>query len=368
MTRILHVHRDFAPDRGGGGVARHIHGLAEITAKQGFDVRIVAPAARPPHDEHAYDVQAVGIFGLWRHVGWADVVHVHGARNPIAAAAAAMAGSRGKRVIYTPHCYYDDGGPLKRAAKSAWDETVERRLLAKSEAVVLLAAFWLDALQARGLSVGEPVILPNCVPDMAVLSRPAAPQGLEGDPSLLSVGRLDRVKRLDDAIRALNEPGLASAVLHIVGRGPDRARLEAVVAQAGVASRVRFHGFVPDAEVAAMAAAADCFLLPSSAEGGPTVLIEMLLLGCKVVASDIPGNRVILAAAGWQQGLYALGDVAALARTARQVAAQTVPPDVREQVRRAFTWEQKASQIASLYQARDPVRPCQKPADAGVTP
>jgi len=368
MTRILHVHRDFAPDQGGGGVARHIHGLAKIASKQGFEVRVVAPAARAPHDELAYDVRAAAIASLWPHVGWADVVHVHGSRNPIAAAAAAMAGSRGKRLVYTPHCYYDDGGALKRVVKRVWDETVERQLLASSDAVVLLADFWLDLLRARGLEVREPVILPNCVLETAVLSHAAAPHPLEGNPALLSVGRLDRVKRLDDAIRALNETGLASAALHIVGLGPDRARLEAVAADAGVSPRVRFHGFVPDAEVAAMAAAADCFLLPSSAEGGPTVLIEMLLLGCKVVASDIPGSRVILTAAGWQQGLHALGDISALARTVRHVTAQTMSPDVREEVRNAFTWEQKTPQIVSLYQAQYPVRPSQTPAKAGMTP
>lgn len=347
--RLLHVHRDFAPHQGGGGVARHIHGLATTAAKLGFDVRIVAPGAFPAEAEPGYEVRTDAFGGLWHHVGWADIVHVHGSRNPIAGVAAAMARLRGKRLVYTPHCYYDDDAGLKQAAKWLWDRTVERRLLARSHAVVLLAQFWIDELRSRALAASSPVILPNCVLDTAVLSRVAPPRRLEGDPSLLYVGRLDRVKRLDDAILALSREGLTQAVLHIVGRGPDRDRLRKLATQAGVAERVRFHGFVPDVEVAAMAAGANCFVLPSAAEGGPTVLIEMLLMGCNVVASDIPANRAILAAAGWTEGLYPLGDVEALAATVKDIAGRRMPSDVTERAREAFTWERRTSLILELY-------------------
>lgn len=347
--RLLHVHRDFAPNQGGGGVARHIHGLAVTAAKFGFDVRIVAPGAFLPEAEPGYDVRADAFGGLWHHVGWADIVHVHGSRNPIAGVAAAMARLRGKRLVYTPHCYYDDDAALKQAAKRLWDRIVERRLIAGSHAVVLLARFWVDELRSRGLAASSPVILPNCVLDTAILSRAAPPQRLEGDPSLLYVGRLDRVKRLDDAIRALRLEELKQAVLHIVGRGPDRGRLQELATHAGVAARVQFHGFVPDTEVAAMAAGANCFVLPSAAEGGPTVLIEMLLMGCNVIASDIPANRAILSAAGWTQGLYPLGDVEALAATVKDIAGRGMPLNVTERAREAFTWERQTSLILELY-------------------
>lgn len=360
--RLLHVHRDFAPHQGGGGVARHIHGLATTAAKLGFDVRVVAPGAFVPEAEPGYEVRADAFGSLWHHVGWADIVHVHGSRNPIAGAAAAMARLRGKRLVYTPHCYYDDDAVLKQAAKRLWDRAVERRLLAGSHAVVLLAPFWIDELRSRGLAASSPVILPNCVLDTAVLSRAAAPQRLEGDPSLLYVGRLDRVKRLDDAIMALSREELAQAVLHVVGRGPYRDRLRKLATHAGVASRVRFHGFVPDAEVAAMAAGANCFLLPSAAEGGPTVLIEMLLMGCNVVASDIPANRAILAAAGWTEGLYPLGDVDALAATVKDIAGRRMPPDVTERARECFTWERRTSLILELYGAHP------RPGQSGIVP
>ncbi|MDG9697105.1 glycosyltransferase, partial [Streptomyces sp. DH17] len=104
--------------------------------------------------------------------------------------------------------------------------------------------------------------------------------------------------------------------------------------------------------VAAMAAGANCFVLPSAAEGGPTVLIEMLLMGCNVVASDIPANRAIFAAAGWTEGLYPLGDIDALAATVKDIAGRRMPSDVTERAREAFTWERRTSLILELYGAR----------------
>ncbi|MDQ1094843.1 glycosyltransferase involved in cell wall biosynthesis [Xanthomonas sacchari] len=349
--RILHVYKDFAPHRGGGGVARHIHGLAVLAAQAGHAVRVAAPAAQDP-GRSDYAAVAVAASGLWPHVGWADVVHVHGARTPIAALAALLARCRGKRVVYTPHCYYDDARGLgKRLRKRVWDALVERPLLRGAARVVLLSAYWRDYLQARRMPATRALLLPNAVLAAELAPAPATAAALDGAPALLSVGRLDAVKRLHDAIALLALPGMEQAVLHLVGRGPDRARLEAFAQTHGVAARVRFHGFVGDAEVAAMAAGADAFVLPSAVEGMPTVLIEMLLLGCPVVASDIPGNRAVLQPLGLHAALYPLGDTTALAARVAALRQQRVAPQVVASVQAGFTWEGIRPQVLALYDA-----------------
>jgi len=356
--RILHVYKDFAPHRGGGGVARHIHGLAVLTAQAGHAVRVAAPAAEDP-GRPDYATVRVAASGLWPQVGWADVVHVHGARTPIAALAALLARCRGKRVVYTPHCYYDDAPSLgKRLRKRVWDALVERPLLRRADRVVLLSAYWRAYLQARRMPVAHALLLPNAVLSAELPAAPAIAMALPGAPALLSVGRLDAVKRLHDAIALLALPGMDRAVLHLVGRGPDRARLEAFAQAQGVAARVQFHGFVGDAEVAAMAARADAFVLPSAVEGMPTVLIEMLLLGCPVLASDIPGNRAILQPLGLQEALYPLGEIAALAARVTALRQRRVAPQVLASVHAGFTWEGIRPQVLALYDtliAQEPV-------------
>jgi glycosyltransferase involved in cell wall biosynthesis len=72
---------------------------------------------------------------------------------------------------------------------------------------------------------------------------------------VLSVNRLDRAKRIDLVIEAAAvEPGLRVIV---AGDGPDRARLEQLVRDRGLAGRVRFAGRVSAEELAGLYAT--CF-------------------------------------------------------------------------------------------------------------
>lgn len=69
------------------------------------------------------------------------------------------------------------------------------------------------------------------------------------EPFILSISRLDAAKRIDLLLRGLAR---ANSELHavIVGRGPESTRLQRLAADLGLASRVTFPGFLPDAQVA----------------------------------------------------------------------------------------------------------------------
>ncbi|RIA22229.1 glycosyltransferase involved in cell wall biosynthesis [Ectopseudomonas oleovorans] len=349
-TRILHVYKNFQPHTGGGGVPRHMAGLADLALQEGHSIRVIAEDADPDAGEGRYEVHHASKANLLADIGWADIVHVHGSRTPISLRAAYMAHRLNKKIVYTPHCYYDHDSSIgKRAAKWLWDQLGERWLLKRADATVLLAEFWLDYLQARNLRVTRPVFIPNCV---LLKSLPQDTRGteLKGSPALLSVGRLDCVKRLEDAISALTQPGLEQAVLHLVGTGPDRARLEQLVARKGLNERVQFHGFVSDSDVAGMSAAADAFLLPSEMEGMPTVIIEMLLHRCPVVASDIPGNRAILAQVGLEDALYPLADVSRLGQGIVQQSRNRISDEHHRRTINTFTWEGIRQRVKTLYE------------------
>jgi glycosyltransferase involved in cell wall biosynthesis len=82
---------------------------------------------------------------------------------------------------------------------------------------------------------------------------PPPPQQLdyrspEGDGEfILSVGRLDRAKRVDLLLEAAALDGSLRVV--VAGEGPDRGRLERLSAQRGLNGRVTFAGRVPDDEL-----------------------------------------------------------------------------------------------------------------------
>lgn len=346
-VRTLHICKHFDL-QSGGGVARYISGFISALSSSGVDFSVAAPTANGEFSPDNCRVMQWRWYLLPTLISKADIVHVHGARTPVSAISAMLALVLRKRVIYTPHCYYDEGG-VKGWVKKLWDRVVERRLLSYCDGVILLSDGWLRYLQERKLFVRRPHIIHNCVTEsFATLPSHHREEPLSGSPAILSVSRLDPVKCIDTAIRALTVDALRDAVLHVIGAGSDGPRLHGVAQESGVADRVRFHGFLSDEKVAAIAPSADVFVLPSSQEGMPTTLIEMILRGVSVVASDIPGNRAILDLVGLDS-FYALHDHRDLAAKIQIAAAAKLPDRVISETRRHFTWENQRSAILKAY-------------------
>ncbi|MFD2264724.1 glycosyltransferase family 4 protein [Lacibacterium aquatile] len=344
--KVLHVYKEFHPDR--SGVARHIDGLARHSRSLGIDAAVYAQKGHARHPE--LDITIGDWRGLISAVRRADVLHLHGARTPITAFAGLLAQLLGRPFLYTPHCYYDSVSPLRRMAKRIWDRIIERRLLIGARATILLDEVWLEYLATRHLPVAHPVIVPNCVLAEDVLARrPAEASGkLTGSLALLSIGRLVPVKRLGDIIAALALPGLEGTIFHIIGEGETRRELEQQAIDLGVGDRVVFHGGCDDLVAARMTLGADVFVLPSEREGGPTAVIEALMFGCPVIASDIPGTRAILAklATG---SLVPLGDISAWA-AALTALPLPVTEAVHSRLLALYSWEARAADIVALYQ------------------
>ena len=346
--RILQVHKDFEPLKGGGGTARHIHGLAQTLATRAHEIRVAS--LHPEIIKTPYHSMHASAKGLIPHIDWADVVHVHGARSKYALAGAALAKARGKPFFYTPHAFYEAHGRANAAFKAAWDRTAEKFLLEQGACTILLTDAWYGWLKDRGISAERTTIIPNCVREQDL---PVPPQDtvsrLPGSPAILTIGRLDPVKRVDDVIRALALPALRNGHFHIVGRGDQREGLEALAREKGVADRVTFHGFVDDAGVARMMAGSDAFVLASEQEGLPTVLLEMLIARVPVVCTRIPGNLAIADVAGIKT-TCAVGDVPALAKLLSEAGSQRIGDDAVARLKRAFTWEHRVADVLALYE------------------
>lgn len=131
-------------------------------------------------------------------------------------------------------------------------------------------------------------------------------------PVILGVGRLATQKDFPTLIRAfaLVHKKLPARLL-ILGEGPDRPELEALVRQLGLEDDVVMPGFV-DNPFKYMRRAA-VFVLSSKWEGLPTVLIEAMACGCPVVSTDCPSGPVEILENGKWGRLVPVGDTEALA-------------------------------------------------------
>ncbi len=108
---------------------------------------------------------------------------------------------------------------------------------------------------------------------------------------LLFIGNLLPVKGVDVLLQACATLAASRTDwrLHLVGDGPERARLAAQAQALGIDTRVVFHGSRAHAELPEWLRAADLFVLPSRSEGIPNVLLEASACATPYVASDVGG-------------------------------------------------------------------------------
>lgn len=116
----------------------------------------------------------------------------------------------------------------------------------------------------------------------------------QSEPVILSVGRLSHEKNISTLIRAFKvvQNSIPSRLV-IIGDGPEREYLENIVNNEKIRHRVSFLGHQNNPY--AYYSKSDLFALSSIREGLPTVLIEALSFGIRVVSTDCPsGPREIL--------------------------------------------------------------------------
>jgi len=135
------------------------------------------------------------------------------------------------------------------------------------------------------------------------------------------VGHWTPRKGILEALAALGRVS-AGVTLDLVGeQGRDHAyaaRVRAALRDPALKGRVRAHGRVSDAALAALYQDADALLLPSSHEGYGMVLAEALAAGLPIVATRV-GAVPEVVRDGLEAELVAPGDVAALAQAIQRL-------------------------------------------------
>ena len=199
-----------------------------------------------------------------------------------------------------------------------------------------------DDLVARGIARDRVTVIPPGVDSVhyAPLAGARAPR-----PTFSYLGRLKRYKGVDLVIRAFAGLPQQDAVLEIAGEGDGRPTLEALVASLDLGARVRFLGFVTEAEKLAMLRRSWAVALASPKEGWGLTNVEAEACGTPVVASNSPGIRESVRhnETGF---LVPHGDVAAMTAAMSRLAGS--PALVASMGARAvtfarsFTWERCA--------------------------
>jgi glycosyltransferase involved in cell wall biosynthesis len=243
--------------------------------------------------------------------------------------------------------------------------------------VVANSASGRDMLQAEGLAPASIAVIPNGVEFGSTLLRgfaatdgkpSVAPKKRTGLPSVapkerrrvITVANLRPEKSHETLIAAaeLLAADFPDIEFQIVGDGPRRTELEALVRAQGLERRVQFFGHRED--VAQLLAEADIFVLPSRSEAFPNGAIEAMAAGLPVVASAT-GGLLDLIEHGHTGLLFEPGNAAALADALRHLVtngsiASGIGQRAQTQVRQRYSFERMVKAFEDLYVAGLPAR------------
>ena len=215
-----------------------------------------------------------------------------------------------------------------------------------------------DAAQLQGYDVPVSVIpygveVERLQPTASVRQRVEGLRAEHPGPIALFVGRLVPYKGLDVLIRAMAE---VPARLVLVGDGPQRAQLEALAHETGVASKIVFAGEVSEADLVAWYHACDLFTLPSvtRAEAFGMVQVEAMACGKPVVSTNLPTGVPWVNRHGETGLVVEPGDVGGLAEALARLITDPglvarLGDGGRRRVHQEFTAERMASRAVAVY-------------------
>lgn len=195
-----------------------------------------------------------------------------------------------QNVTYAPHA------PMMRNPTSAMQmrlfRALDRRTAPLARRFIAVSKTVRDSyLEALHVPPDSTIVIPNSV-DLSRFEPPIERDLADGVVRLVHVGRHVEQKGLSTLLSALSLlPEGLPFELHQYGAGPLGESLRAQATRLGLASRVFFHGAVPD--VVPHLRRADVFVFPSVHEGLALALLEAYGAGLPVVASDIPPNREV---------------------------------------------------------------------------
>ncbi|MCU0283235.1 MAG: glycosyltransferase family 4 protein [Candidatus Nanopelagicales bacterium] len=390
--RILHLAWEYPPVMY-GGLGRHVHALAHAQARAGHEVVVITQAqdlppgaepesaddgpvrvlrvpggARPEgHEELLAHVAAMeGQFtwgGSRMLVDWQpEVIHAHDWM--VAHSAVALRAASGAPLVATIHA-------TEAGRRAGWVSTplsariheVEGWLATTADAVITCSATMAEEVRllfgrtdahvvANGIDLQQWRVDPD---DVARLRADLAGAG----PLLAYTGRVEFEKGVQTLLAAMPELLARHAGLRLVvaGRGSHLPELQRQAASMSLDGAARFLGWVSEADLRAIVAAADVVVAPSLYEPFGLVALEAASLGTPLVVSGT-GGLAEFAREGDRARTFRPGDPANLAAAieadlADPAAATARAARARRAVLEEHDWHRLAGQTVAVYLAAE---------------
>ena len=311
----------FYPDV--GGIQMTLLSLSQYLQKMGVEVTVIT---RRTHDDPYYeDLDGIRVFRLdipkstpkvkaalqfifgalkllWDERSRYQIIHSHQLVTPTTIGLLAKT-LLDKKLVLTPHTPKTAGAFHSLVYKRPFTGKPRIKWMQKSaNAMVAISKEIQDDLLELNFSKNKITYIPNGVDTrrFSPLAEEEKPRqrkelGLPDGPIITCAGRLIERKQIDVLIQAFSMlvPDLPpTASLVVLGDGEERVRLEALAASLNISEQVHFLGAVLD--TAKYLRTSDLFVIPSSIEGMPIILLEAMACGLTCVGSKIGGIEELI--------------------------------------------------------------------------
>lgn len=350
----------FGSFRATGGTYRRLTNQIHVWDRLGYRVDLVAfrdgvmfYADEMPASVRFVHLRTHGklptLFALWRYLARERprvVLSIMHLGNIVLARCARLPGVRSRVFLSVPNTYGESGkaaSPMRRRQKFRQI----RRLYPRADGVIAVSAgVRRDLVETVGLRGARLHTIYNgsIGHDLAARARAAVdhPWLTRHDhPVFLAAGGLRLQKDFATLLQAFARVRAhRRARLIIIGEGPERTNLEALIDELEIADDVDLPGFVTNPY--AWMAKADVFVLSSRWEGLVNVVAEALGVGVPVVATDCPSGPREILADGRYGRLVPMADPAALAAAMEATLDDGGPDFDRREAVQPFTADHAA--------------------------
>ncbi|MBL8327785.1 MAG: glycosyltransferase family 4 protein [Rubrivivax sp.] len=246
--------------------------------------------ARQAHQRHAFDLCHHLTFGVWRQPSPLHRLGVPFMFGPVGGGEEppwSLVPSLGRRDRLHEHARHW----LNRVA--TWSPDVQQCL--RDSARVLAKTPQTAAWIARAGGQADN-LLEIGIDSAVAVQRPRAPGPQGASLRCLYAGRLIGLKGVHLAIQACEQAVRAGTDVHftIVGKGPEKPRLERLAASSALAGRIRWVDWLDRESLFREYAAHDVLLFPSLHDSSGNVVLESFSLGLPVVCLDLGGPGVMV--------------------------------------------------------------------------
>lgn len=232
------------------------------------------------------------------------------------------------KATKTPILFGTDSHQLISRDQKAWKAHLKRwiwfYLFNLADMIIVPSSGGIALMRSLGLPEEKLVLTPYVVDNdwwiaqSKQVNRSFVRQqwGIPADAvAMLFCAKLQPWKRPHDVLEAFIQADTthnSKTYLIFAGDGPLQVTLEQQAAEAGMAGRVKFLGFVNQSQLPPIYTASDLLVLPSDYEPFGVVVNEAMLCGCPVIVSDRVGARYDLVRDEETGFVYPSGNVNAL--------------------------------------------------------